>query len=58
MPPTKPSHDFPGEITGAIRCLPIARPTKNAAVSSAKTVSSVTKISKRPSLGMSRRSIR
>ena len=29
-PPTKPSHDFPGEIAGAIRCRPIARPTKNA----------------------------
>ena len=37
VPPTKPSHDFPGEIVGAILWRPIVRPTKYAAVSSAKT---------------------
>ena len=28
VPPTNPSHDFPGEILGAILCRPIVRPTK------------------------------
>ena len=38
IPPKNPSHDFAGEIEGAILCLPKRVPTKNAPMSSSAVI--------------------